>query len=1166
MGYFKCHCSMDVKVVVATSGHGNLVFGDSEGNIHLVNRSFQVTTFRAYELNIILIEQLRHTALIVTIGEDEPGVNPLIKVWNLEKQDKHGNPTCVRISRAIPNNKPTPATALCVHDNLNLMAVGFHDGSIVLFRGDVCRERTNKQKVLKDGGVPVTGLAFRTTAKFLYLYVSTTSSVVLFNITVKDKEIKVHLDGLGCTKRCSVLAETVQDANFMIGRDDAVYCYTPDGRGPCYAVEGQKILLQWFRSYLVIVAKEDKNMSRSSSTITTSTTSEPAERDKHMVTVLDIQNKFLVFSAPIKEVRAVLVEWGTIYILGGDHRVFQLSEKDLQSKLTLLFKKNLYDVSIRIAKSQQYDAEGLVDMFRQYGDHLYTKGDHTAAVDQYIKTIGKLEPSYVIRKYLDSQHIDQLTTYLQALHKHGLATEDHTTLLLNCYTKQGKPEKLKEFIMTRDREVDFDVEIAIKVCRQASSEDALMLAKKHGLHDWYLKIQIEDKENYKEALDYISCLEFEEAEANMKRYGNVLIQNAPEESTEFLKKLCTEYRPSNKPLVDVSMLDGSTAPSVDRASPEDFIHLFLNNSERLVEFLEHLVKVQPRWSALVYNTLIEHYLHVWSSLEDAVSRGQCEQKIVRLLQNSEANYDKDQTLILCQVHNFRSGILYLYEESKLYQHIVQYHIRQRDYKAVVASCRRFGHQDPNLWVQALWSCAKNSDMPSDLLAEILTVIAVAEGPGIEWTKSLDGWVFEGGLHIFVLRGVLLEDLRKVSVSHGESYDGAQEPAGQGHYLRGQDLRQPIKGPHLEVGSQGRYLKGRKKALNFAGSRNLCLVSYSGLVWCRTRVWFGVSLTRSVITEKQRLLSPLLVVDALSHSGTATVGEVRNYLLSVLHSEHELTEQEQQLSLKYRQETDKIRDKIKDIQTSAIIFQGSRCSACNHQLELPSIHFLCQHSYHQHCFQSYAENENECPACLPENKKILDVIRSQEQSRDLHETFHSQLERADDGFSLVADYFGRGVFNKLTVVTNSTEISAPSRSVESSVLPSSSYGPGAEARLRQAEGKLNTNLPDYMRHSTVGPPSEGRMRLEENKRSEHQYSTSLEANIISAPRPLVTLPSPRSSPARGTPAPSKQVSNPGNPFGEDVDYDESKNPFAGDDAVNPFEDEDDDYDKNLNPFA
>ena len=67
----------------------------------------------------------------------------------------------------------------------------------------------------------------------------------------------------------------------------------------------------------------------------------------------------------------------------------------------------------------------------------------------------------------------------------------------------------------------------------------------------------------------------------------------------------------------------------------------------------------------MYNTLIEHYLHVWASLADPTSKTQYEQKIVRLLQNSEANYDKDQTLILCQIQNFKSGILYLYEESKL---------------------------------------------------------------------------------------------------------------------------------------------------------------------------------------------------------------------------------------------------------------------------------------------------------------------------------------------------------------------------------------------------------------------------------------------------------------------------------------------------------------------
>jgi hypothetical protein len=58
-----------------------------------------------------------------------------------------------------------------------------------------------------------------------------------------------------------------------------------------------------------------------------------------------------------------------------------------------------------------------VDIFRQYGDHLYEKGDHSGAIDQYEKTIGTLEPSYVIRKFLDAQKIHSLTAYLQALHR-----------------------------------------------------------------------------------------------------------------------------------------------------------------------------------------------------------------------------------------------------------------------------------------------------------------------------------------------------------------------------------------------------------------------------------------------------------------------------------------------------------------------------------------------------------------------------------------------------------------------------------------------------------------------------------------------------------------------------------------------------------------------------
>jgi hypothetical protein len=62
---------------------------------------------------------------------------------------------------------------------------------VCLFVGDVMRERTNKQKVLKDGSSSITGLAFRTTAKLTYLFVATMNNVYLYNISLKDKEQKV---------------------------------------------------------------------------------------------------------------------------------------------------------------------------------------------------------------------------------------------------------------------------------------------------------------------------------------------------------------------------------------------------------------------------------------------------------------------------------------------------------------------------------------------------------------------------------------------------------------------------------------------------------------------------------------------------------------------------------------------------------------------------------------------------------------------------------------------------------------------------------------------------------------------------------------------------------------------------------------------------------------
>lgn len=55
----------------------------------------------------------------------------------------------------------------------------------------------------------------------------------------------------------------------------------------------------------------------------------------------------------------------------------------------------------------------------------------------------------------------------------------------------------------------------------------------------------------------------------------------------------------------------------------------------------------------------------------------------------------------------------------LIYYFFRYHISRNDSNSVLACCTRFGHQEPTLWVQALWSSVRDSKQPSmDLLNEV----------------------------------------------------------------------------------------------------------------------------------------------------------------------------------------------------------------------------------------------------------------------------------------------------------------------------------------------------------------------------------------------------------------------------------------------------------------
>ncbi|KAG8569456.1 hypothetical protein GDO81_014420 [Engystomops pustulosus] len=838
------------------------------GQIWFLPRSLQLTSFQAYKLRVTHLHQLKQHNILVSVGEDEEGVNPVVKVWNLEKRDG-GNPLCTRIFPAIPGNKPTVVSCITVHENLNFMAIGFTDGSVVLTKGDITRDRHSKTQILQEGSYPITGMAFRQTGKTTHLFVVTTESVRAYELSQKDYPY-MELDCHGCGLRCSALTDPSQDMQFVVAGNECVYLYQSDERGPCFAFEGQKLIVHWYRGYLVIVSRERSDFAGRS------VDSHAPERQT--LTIYDLGNKLIAYSCIMNDVVDVLAEWGSLYVLTRDGLVHALHEKDTQTKLEMLFKKNLYVMAISLAKGQHLDSDGLSEIFRQYGDHLYSKGDHDGAIQQYIRTIGKLEPSYVIRKFLDAQRIHNLTAYLQALHLQSLANADHTTLLLNCYTKLKDSARLEEFIKASEGEVHFDVEIAIKVLRQAGYHShALYLAEKHAHHEWYLKIQLEDIKNFQEALQYIGRLPFPQAESNMKCYGKILMSHVPNETTQLLNDLCTDFpQPGGG----------------DRANPEEFIPIFANNPAELKTFLEHMTRVQSDSPQGVYDTLLELCLQNWAHENDPQAKQQLQNDAMTLLKSGRFKNVFDKALVLCQMHNFQKGVLYLYEQGKLFQQIMHYHMQNDQYQEVIEACKQYGEQESCLWEQALSYFARKEE---DCKEHIATVLR----------------------HI----------------------------------------------------------------------------------------------------ESKNLMPPLLVVQTLAHNSTATLSVIRDYLINKMQKLNQQSEKDERTVNQYREDTARIRQEIHELRNSPKIFQKTKCSICSSALELPSVHFLCGHSFHQHCFESYAESDSDCPTCLPENRQVLDMIRAQEEKKDLYDHFQHQLKFANDGFSVVADYFGRGVFNKLTLITD-----------------------------------------------------------------------------------------------------------------------------------------------------
>lgn len=139
----------------------------------------------------------------------------------------------------------------------------------------------------------------------------------------------------------------------------------------------------------------------------------------------------------------------------------------------------------------------------------------------------------------------------------------------------------------------------------------------------------------------------------------------------------------------------------------------------------------------------------------------------------------------------------------------------------------------------------------------------------------------------------------------------------------------------------------------------------------------------------------------------------------------MASQDQQLISSYRSETRAKLKQVEDLEDTEHprVFHVTRCSQCNGQLDLPSIHFMCNHSYHQRyvsrgfLFSTMCgsdritecrclfENDTACPLCTRQHGVIQEIRRNNERLVDQHDLFLAEVK--DSGFRAVAGGFGRG---------------------------------------------------------------------------------------------------------------------------------------------------------------
>ncbi|KAJ3878139.1 hypothetical protein F5051DRAFT_439919 [Lentinula edodes] len=1054
-----------LEISTITSSSAGILVADIYGSIHLLDKDFESISSWVAHVGGRVTHMVEKKGILVTLGEENTAQSPLIKIWDLGKKDRRTTaPLLLRSAKVQPSNRPHPVSTVALSANLSHLAIGLGDGTVLLYRhldqslaSSGSLTTLPKPRTIHESPTePITGLGFREpilrslshapdaalrhsreptdqTDSNLYLFIVTTNHVLVHQATGRGagSSSVMVVDEIGAGLGCAVMSES----NMIVARDEAIYMCAIEGRGNAFAYEGNKSAIHVHSSYLVIISPPFvASASAASATVRNfvrTTGDDTSEISK--VTVFDHANKFVAYSGTFSQgVREIFsAPWGDLYILGNNGEITHLIEKSTSAKLDMLYKRSLYGLALNLAKTQNLDDSHVADIHRQYGDHLYSsKNDYDGAMTQYVKTLGWVQPSYVIRKFLDAQRIHNLVTYLQELHTQGLANSDHTTLLLNTYTKLKDVSRLDSFIKTESKysreesiasdELPFDLDTAIRVCRQAGYfEHAGYLAKKYERHEDYLRIQIEDAGKYSEALLYLRKLGMDAAEGNLARYGRALLSNLPQETTELLIDLCTTTLDTTVEVIDntgeetpISAVSKSTAGGASYLS-----YLTLHRNSIAGQASETATVAAPSVKTVRVGDIDGSTIRRSGSLNSDGASG---------TPRGISPPPTALSTIGIAPMSARSPNVNLSKRlsPRLYfAHFVD-HMEQFVVFLETVALRRWGQSVDENSQKDMSDPSRLSTTPDiddeedrhDQVAVWNTLLELyLTLPGI--SSSLGSSAPQDEI---ALKEKALRVLRSETIPYDTTH--ALILCSSRGYTKGLVLLWEKMGMYEDVlrfwmerdkeGATPEASTQVLKHLQLYGPKHPHLYTLVLRFLTSTPVLFSRHMddVKEVIQhiDQESIMPPLGIIQVLSRNDVASVGLVKEWLIERITQERGEIQADREWVSSYRMETAAKLNQVQELSDPEHpkVFHVTRCSTCGGQLDLPSIHFMCNHSYHQRCLP---DNETECPNCAREHGVIREIRRNNEQLADQHDLFVSEVQ--EGGFKALANAFSRGLFNQ-----------------------------------------------------------------------------------------------------------------------------------------------------------